>query len=52
MGPEETYTVPRMGRSFRLVITAALELSRNQITHFYSNKKNPQEMIKMTWICC
>jgi hypothetical protein len=31
-----------------LIITAALELSRNQVTHFYSDKKNTQEMIKMT----
>jgi len=30
-----------------LIITAALELSRNQVTHFYSPKKNTQEMIKM-----
>jgi hypothetical protein len=30
-----------------LIITAALELSRNQVTHFYSNQKNTQEMIKM-----
>ncbi len=29
-----------------LILTAALELSRNQITHFYS-KKNTEEMIKM-----
>ena len=30
-----------------LILTAALELSRNQITHFYSLKKNTEEMIKM-----
>src|SRR5260370_1064565 len=30
-----------------LIFTAALELSRNQITHFYSLKKNTEEMIKM-----
>jgi hypothetical protein len=28
-------------------MTAALELSRNQVTHFYSLKKNTEEMIKM-----
>lgn len=30
-----------------LIVTAALELSSNQITHFYSTKKNTDEMIKM-----
>ena len=30
-----------------LIITAALELSTNQITHFYSKTKNTVEMIKL-----
>lgn len=30
-----------------LICTAALELSTNQITHFYSKKKNTGEMIKL-----
>jgi hypothetical protein len=30
-----------------MIITAALELSRNQVTHFYSAKKNTGEMIRM-----
>ena len=30
-----------------LIITAALELSGNQVTHFYSTKKNTTEMIRM-----
>jgi hypothetical protein len=30
-----------------LIITAALELSTNQITHFYSKRKNTDEMVKM-----
>jgi transposase len=30
-----------------LICTAALELSTNQITHFYSKKKNTEEMIKL-----
>ncbi len=30
-----------------LIVTAALELSRNQITHFYPKKKNTLEMIKL-----
>lgn len=48
VGPEESYTVPQWQKSKgHLIITAALELSRNQVTHFYSKKKNTQEMIKM-----
>ncbi len=30
-----------------LIVTAALELSRNQITHFYSDRKNSAEMCKL-----
>jgi hypothetical protein len=30
-----------------MILTAALELSRNQVTHFYSRKKNTAEMINM-----
>ena len=30
-----------------IIMTAALELSGNQVTHFYSNKKNTTEMIRM-----
>lgn len=30
-----------------LILTAALELSSNQVTHFYSLKKNTTEMIRM-----
>ena len=48
VAPGEDYTVPQQQKSKgNLIITAALELSRNQVTHFYSNKKNTQEMIKM-----
>ena len=31
----------------RLIITAALELARNKVTHFYSTGKNTAEMIKL-----
>lgn len=31
----------------RLICTAALELSTNQVTPFYSEKKNTEEMIKL-----
>ena len=48
VAPGEDYTVPQRQKSKgRLIITAALELSRNQVTHFYSDQKNTQEMIKM-----
>jgi transposase len=30
-----------------LILTAALELSTNQVTHFYSEKKNTTEMIRL-----
>lgn len=30
-----------------LILTAALELSTNQVTHFFSKKKNTDEMIKL-----
>ncbi|MHC2435303.1 hypothetical protein ACVMB0_002678 [Bradyrhizobium sp. USDA 4451] len=31
----------------RVTLTAAIELSSNQVTHFYSEKKNTAEMIRM-----
>jgi len=48
VGPDENYVVPQYQKSKGwLILTAALELSRNQISHFYSLKKNTEEMIKM-----
>jgi transposase len=48
VGPGENYLIPQYQRSKGwLILTAALELSRNRITHFYSLKKNTEEMIKM-----
>ena len=41
-------TVPQWQKSKGwLILTAALELSRNQVTHFYSKVKNTGEMIRM-----
>lgn len=41
-------SVPQWQRSKGwLIATAALELSRNQVTHFYSRAKNTTEMIRM-----
>ncbi len=41
-------TVPQWQKSKGwLILTAALELSRNQVTHFYSKAKNTDEMIRM-----
>ena len=44
-------TVPQWQSSKgRLTLTAALELSRNQVSHFYSASKNSGEMIKLAEI--
>jgi transposase len=41
-------TVPQWQKSRGcMIMTAALELSGNQVTHFYSGKKNTGEMIRM-----
>jgi hypothetical protein len=46
--PGRTRIVPQRQKSKgSLIVTAALELSTNQITHFYSERKNSQEMIKL-----
>lgn len=46
--PGESPSVPQWQKSKgRLIATAALELSRNQVTHFYSLAKNTAEMIRM-----
>ena len=48
VAPGDDYTVPQWQKSKGyLIVTAALELSRNQVTHFFSDKKNTPEMIKM-----
>lgn len=46
--PGEIPSVPQWQKSRgRIILTGALELSTNQITHFYSDNKNTAEMIKM-----
>ncbi len=48
VGPGEEYIVPQRQKSKGwMIVTAALELSRNQVTHFYSLHKDTEEMIKM-----
>ncbi len=48
VAPGEHPYVPQFQKSKGcLIITAALELSRNQVTHFYSKKKDTTEMIKL-----
>lgn len=48
VAPGEYPTIPQFQISKgRLIVTAALELSTNQVTHFYSNGKNTGEMIKL-----
>lgn len=44
----EIRTVPQKQKSRGcIIVTAALELSRNQVSHFYSYKKNTDEMIRL-----
>ncbi len=46
--PGEQRTVPQWQKSRGcLILTAALELSGNQVHHFFSKKKNTTEMIRM-----
>ena len=45
-GKEQTYPQWQKSKG-TLIITATLELSTNQITHFYSTNKNTAEMIKL-----
>jgi hypothetical protein len=46
--PGTVRVVPQRQKSKgSLIVTAALELSTNQVTHFYSDKKNSAEMIKL-----
>ena len=48
VAPGEILTVPQYQKSKgSLIMTAALELSRNQITHFYSPRKDTGEMLRM-----
>ena len=45
---DQQRTIPQRQRSKgSLICTAGLELSTNQVTHFYSKKKNSEEMIKL-----
>jgi hypothetical protein len=47
-GPGESPSVPQWQKSKGwLIATAALELSTNRVTHFYSRAKNTAEMIRM-----
>jgi transposase len=48
VGPGDQYVIPQWQKSKGwLILTAAIELSRNRVTHFFSRKKNTAEMIKM-----
>jgi len=48
VGPHDVPSVPQWQKTRgSLIITAAVELKTNQITHFYSDKKNTQEIIVM-----
>jgi len=46
--PGDVPSVPQFQKSKgSLIMTAALELSTNQVTHFYSKEKNTSEMLKL-----
>lgn len=45
-GKERTYPQWQKNKG-TIIVTAALELSTNQVTHFYSKNKNTTEMIKL-----
>ena len=48
VGPNDYHSVPQFQKSKgRVIMTAALELTTNQLTHFYSDRKNTAEMIKL-----
>ena len=48
MPPGQCRSIPQYQKSKgSLILTAALELSTNQITHFYSTAKNTVEMIRL-----
>jgi hypothetical protein len=48
VAPGDNPTFPQWQKSKgTLVMTAAIELATNQVTHFYSEKKNTAEMIKL-----
>lgn len=48
VAPDDTYTIPQSQKSRgTLIVTAALELCTNQVTHFFSDRKNTQEMIRL-----
>lgn len=48
VAPNEDWFIPQWQQAKGwLIITAALELATNKVTHFYSWKKNTDEMIKM-----
>ena len=46
--PGDTYAIPQRQKARgSLILAGALELARNQVTHFYSPRKDTAEMIKM-----
>jgi len=51
VAPDKQRVVPQWQKSKgSLILTGALELSTNQITHFYSDNKNTSEMISLLTI--
>lgn len=51
VGPDKQPSVAQWQKSKGwLILTAAVELSRNRVTHFYSRAKNTTEMIRMATV--
>jgi transposase len=48
VAPDKNHSIPQYQKSKGfLIVTGALELATNQVTHFYSQRKNTAEMIKL-----
>jgi transposase len=51
VAPDEFPYVPQIQKSKGyLIVTSALELSTNQVTHFFSRKKNTVEMLRLLYL--
>jgi transposase len=51
VAPDEFPYVPQIQKSKGyLIVTSALELSTNQVTHFFSRKKNTVEMLRLLYV--
>jgi DDE superfamily endonuclease len=50
VAPSECPTVPQFQKTKgRLLLIGALELAKNQLTHFYSERKSTDEMVRLLY---